>query len=155
MTESNDDQILYTADLSGDLVLDEEGNWHHDQTPFSNLKLASLFHRSIVWNEQKQRYVIRLAKGEADFTIEDVPFFVADLEPLQSGIQVTLLSGTQYQLQPETLQIGSKNQIYCQIKGGHLARFRRSAHQQLACYVSGDREIQIAGISYTLRQIDR
>lgn len=129
-------------DLSGSLRLSEEGIWFHDDHPFTNEKLIDLFFRSVVWDEEKNSFVLKIGQYGAVFKCEDTPFFVRSIEGKDSDWEIHLSDSTVERLDPTTIFFGSKNQAYCKIKRGHLARFTRSAHQSLMTHVEGDNTLR-------------
>lgn len=150
----NDSQILYSTDLSGELTLTKEGEWLHEGSPISHARLSALLHRSICWSDEENRYTLRLGKGEAKFHIEDVPFFVSELSFQDDGrIEFVLLSGSRGELLSEGFFASTDGVLYVRTANGDLARLRRSAHQQIACYVESDRSVQALGKTYPVNPL--
>jgi hypothetical protein len=138
--------------MEGSLRLSATGEWWHEGTPFSHPELMKLFHRSIVWDETAQRYMVKIGVGVAHFTLDDTAYFVAEILEAPDRWQVTLFDGTTELLEPETLSVGAAHQIYCRVKGGHRARFSRAAHQHLMRHALSDTEIEIAGEKIKLQR---
>lgn len=136
----------YTTYMEGILRLSATGEWWHEGQPFTHPELAKLFHRSIVWDGESKRYVVRIGVGVAHFTYDDTAYFVAEIIENVGDWQVVLFDGSREPLHPETLSVGEENQLYCLVKGGHRARFSRSAHQHLLQYARSDSELEVAGI---------
>jgi len=118
-------------DLSGSLRLSAEGKWFHDDHEFTNEKLIDLFFRSIVWNEDRNGYILQVGKFSALFNCEDTPYFVLKLEGKDEEWKILLSDKTTENFIPSTLSFGGQNQAYCTVKGAHKARFTRGAHQTL------------------------
>lgn len=135
----------YTAYMEGTLRLSATGEWWHEGRPFTHPELSKLFHRSIVWDEKTQRYVVKIGVGIAYFSYDDTAFFVAEIVEGPREWQVVLFDGSREALLPSTLSVGHENQLYCLVKGGHRARLSRSAHQHLMRYARSDTELEIAG----------
>lgn len=146
------DEALYTAYLDGSLLLTERGQWIHNGTPFTNRNLISLFHRSIIWNEEESRYFIRIGKGQATFLCEDTAYFVSGLCDQKSPWEVVLLDGSREHLRSDTLYQGADHQIYCLVKGGHPARFLKNTHQILLEHVLDNQKLLIDGEEISLIQ---
>jgi hypothetical protein len=139
------DEAIYTAYLTGVLTLSEHGVWHHEGVPFSNQKLSSLFHRSIVWSPTEKSYVVRIGKGQATFTCEDTAYFVSGLNTDAKPWEITLADGAVEELDAHSLHTGEHHQIYCTVKNGHRARFMRNVHQQLLEYAVDESTILVDG----------
>jgi hypothetical protein len=139
------DETLYTAYLKGVLMLSERGIWHHEGTRFSNQKVSKLFHRSIQWNQDEQQYYVCIGKGRATFDCEDTAYFVSTLNDTTDPWTITLLDDTTEELKPDTLHLGPADQIYCEVKGSHRARFMRNAHQILLEHAVNDDTVHING----------
>lgn len=138
-------EVLYTALLQGSLRLSKTGEWFHNGTPFENQRVIDLFNRSVCWDDQRKTYVVRIGQGQALFSFDDTPYFVAELLDDASPWHVLLTDGSREELRPDTLRVGAEGQIYCEIKDGHRARFSRAAHQRLMIYVQDERTILIDG----------
>lgn len=144
-------ETMYTALLEGSLVLSKHGGWVHNGVPFSNLKLAELFHRSVTWDKGRSCFVIRLGAQQATFTCEDAPYFVVRVDAAASPWTLYLAGGAQVPFLPETLAIGAENQFYCSVYGEHQARFARSAHQTLLEHAVDEQTLRIDGKNITPR----
>jgi len=146
------DTPLYTAYMKGSLKLTKLGEWWHDGAPFEHTKLISLFHRSIVWDEEENEYYVQIGKGRASFDCEDTAFFVSVLMDESDPWKVVLADETQEPLQTSTLRLGSEDQMYCTVKDTHRARFKRSAHQTLLQHAISDDSLLINGETVTLKR---
>ncbi len=128
-------EIRYTAYLEGSLKLSKYGEWWHNGVQFQNQRLAELFHRSIVWDEEEQKYFVRIGPQRASFTCEDTAYFVVALDVTKSPWQILLADGSTEVLDPSSLRCGKEDQIYCQVKHTYRARFKRAAYQVLLQHV--------------------
>lgn len=135
----------YTAFLKGSLKLDSFGMWHHDERPFLNDKLAALFHRSIVWDQESSRYLLQIGRQRAEFDVEDTAWFVLLLEDGGFPWKIVLSDGSTEHFRPDTVSIGGDGQFYHLVKGCHRARFSRPAHQRLLEHACSEREILVNG----------
>lgn len=139
-----DEELLYRAELSGQLRLSARGEWFHDGVAFSNPRLIELFNRSIT-RSGAGAWCLRIGRGEATFTCEDTPWFVTVLEDTGSPWQVTLSDGTSEALTPTTLRLGAAGQVYCRLLRGDEARFTGGAHQRLLSHTVDEEHLLIDG----------
>jgi hypothetical protein len=135
----------YTAFLKGSLKLDCFGIWHHDDRPFANDKLAALFHRSIIWDETTQCYLIQIGRQRAEFDVEDTAWFVMLLDDVSYPWKLVLSDGSTEAFRPDAVSVGHDGQFYHLVKGGHRARLSRPAHQRLLDHACSEREILVNG----------
>lgn len=133
------------TELSGSIHLSAEGAWSHGGTEFTNERVADLFHRSVEWDEASAQYVLHIGQQRATFSREDTAYFVADLDGEIFPPQLRLLGGQEENLRPETLRVGDRHQVYCDLQNKHRARFTRAAHQHLMKYASGEQEFTFGG----------
>ena len=59
--------------------LDNEGNWWHDGTLFTHQKLSDLFSKSIRWSHEKNRFVLRIDRDEANFEYDSTPLIAKNI----------------------------------------------------------------------------
>ena len=142
---------IYTAFLEGDLLLTARGEWVHRGVPFANDRLSDLFHRSIVWEEEPRRYVIRIGKQQATFRMEDCAYFVTALHDEKDPWEISLRDGTSETLRADTLRYGEADKLYIKVKGEHAALFLSSAYQQIVRYAEDECRLRINGSLVTLR----
>jgi hypothetical protein len=143
---------MYTAYLKGSLKLSKIGEWRHNGEPFQNQKVSDLFLRSVVWDDDAQEYFIQIGAQRASFDCEDTAFFISDLEDGAIPWNVKISDATTEVLKPETLTVGSENQIYCLVHATHRARFSRSAHQALLRHAISETSISVNGAPFTLKK---
>ncbi|MCB0317437.1 MAG: DUF1285 domain-containing protein [Bdellovibrionales bacterium] len=143
-----DEDILYKADLTGELKLTKTGEWLHEEKPFSNEKLKQLFFRSIHWSEEEKKFYLKIGKGRADFKYEDTVYFVETIELVVDEIILYISDGTKEKLDFSSLCFGKESQIYCTLKAAFKARFSRSAHQHLLNFTATETSIEVAGKQY-------
>ena len=77
MTEPPD--IIHVK-LDKPLHLTARGAWLHGGEPFTNLKVAALFTRSVVFDPQQGAWLVAISAQRAAFTFEDTPVFVEDID---------------------------------------------------------------------------
>ena len=111
-----------------------DGRWYADDEPIVHKRLANLF----------SRYLRRKAAGgyeiwideryHADVEVEDTPYVVTAVDAAAPDrFTLRLNDGTSEPLDPDSLQVGARDVLYCRVKGGsERARFLRPAYYQLA-----------------------
>ncbi len=145
----------YVAQLQGVLTLTKAGEWWHEGRPFENRRLATLFHRSIVWHAETQCYRLAIGKEQALFRLEDTPYFVDELVDESRPWHVKLRDGSTALLSSEELYRGRENQIYCTVSKPELAyaRFSRNAYQRLVQFAIDDRAVMLDDQRVELRRL--
>lgn len=101
------------------------------------------------------QYTLRIGKGRAFFKCEDTAWFVTALKDKTSPWEIILSDGSTEVLNPKSLCIGKTDQIYCIVKGNHLARLKRNVVQQVLEYAEGENSILIDNIPITPGRIER
>ncbi len=148
--ETQTDPTLYTAYLDDSLTLTKMGDWLHEGEKIQNKNICNLFTRSIQWNEEEQRFCLKIGKGQAFFHVEDTAYFVKELHEQDCPWLLVLADGRQEAFDPATLSIGDQHQMYCRTLGGHRARFSRSALQFLLSRINEQGELEVCGTRYPL-----
>ena len=155
MSRPDPNQPLYTALLQGSLRLSRQGDWWHNGKPFTNQKVAELFHRSLAWDPSRSAFVIRLGQQQATFDCEDTAYFVLSLVTSCLPWQIALNDGRLLALDPHSLRYGSEGQFYCAVRAAVpdqgveasaplvLARFSRPAHQSLVEHAEDERSLRV------------
>ena len=151
MTFDPTEPAKFFADLRGELALSTTGEWSHNGVPFTHQLLIQFLFKNIVFNEDKNRHVIRVGPQEVDFDYDDTVAFVRFFDGDVSPATITLLSGEKEPLRPDTLAVGSENQLYCMTQNGNRARFLRPAHQELLATAVDEQTIEINGKKYSIR----
>jgi hypothetical protein len=135
-----------------------DGRWYADDEPVLHERLASLFSRHVRRRAQGGYEIWIDERYHADVEIEDTPYVVTDLEIVPTGqITVILNDATREVVQPESLQVGDHEVLYCSVKNGaERARFLRSAYYHLAPLIeenaSGQFQIRCGQIVYPIRR---
>ncbi|MCB0352879.1 MAG: hypothetical protein KDD64_05115, partial [Bdellovibrionales bacterium] len=127
----------------------------HEGVRIQHQKLVTFLHRNLRQNATSGKWVVRVGKGEAEVSVEDVPYFVVDFNFIPEACFATLITREEREIDPMTFAVGQENQMYCSVSGLGLARLRRSAHQQIASLVTGDDQITLLNKVYRIRKIDR
>ncbi len=148
-----DEEQIYTAYLKGSLKLSVNGDWFHNGAPFTNRKVSEFLHRHIQWSEADQQYYVAYGKGRAEFDCEGTAFFVLNLLD-QSGasLQIRLADQSIEKLDFSSLCIDAENRLYCRVKGGHKALFRKAAYQQFVEYLSSENSVNYNGQEFKIEK---
>ena len=148
---SNNDEILYTANLTGSLRLSNNGEWFHNGVRFQNDRLAKLFHRSIEWDDKEQQYFVRIGKQRARFDKDDTAYFVVAIDDTLDPWGLILADESHETLNIESLARGKEEQVYCTVKGSHRARLTRQAYQVLVEHVVDEEHVAIGSTLVCLK----
>ena len=111
------------------LTFRSDGRWYADDDPVVHERLARLFSRYVrrkpgggyeIWIDERYH---------ADVEIEDTPHVVTAAHTDAAGhFTVDLNDGTTEVLDPDSLQVGANDVLYCRVKDGtERARFLRPA----------------------------
>jgi hypothetical protein len=137
------------------IILSAEGNWTYDgETVTHERTVEDLFRR--VYCEDGSYYLTG-EKMPVPVIIEDVAFFVRDINQTPEGYRLNLSNGTTEILDPSTLDIGSANRLYCQVGPVRAkARFDRKVYNEFMKALTerdGYYGLAINGIFYPLRPV--
>jgi len=118
---------------SGKISFRRDGNWYTDGERIDNPRIALLFSRSIKHNPDGS-YYLQVAEERAPITVEDTPYVVkAVYEDDGDGFTIVTNDDERELLDPDTLEVGRDNVLYCRVKGGTFrARFLRTAYYHLS-----------------------
>jgi hypothetical protein len=119
------------------LTFRSDGRWYADDDPVVHKRLALLFSRYIrrkpcggyeIWIDERYH---------ADVEIEDTPYVVTAVHRAATGqFTLELNDGTEELLDPDSLQVGTTDVLYCRVKQGtERARFLRPAYYELANFI--------------------
>lgn len=115
--------------------LDGEGNWFQGEYPILHDRTVQFLHKNIERNEEGQYYLTGEDKPMY-FTVEDVPYFVVKIEKTIAGFLITLTDESIELLDLNNLWVGSKDALYCLVKGGTTAaKFFRNAYYDMMNYL--------------------
>ena len=114
-----------------------DGQWYADDEPVTHERLARVFSRYLR-RKPAGGYEIWIDEHcHADVEVEDTPYVVTAVNSDDQGyMSVELNDDTIEHLDPDSLQVGSGNVLYCRVKGGaERARLLRPAYYQLANFI--------------------
>lgn len=122
------------------IVLDGEGRFSQDGSPFEHAKLAQAFHTWIGRHPDDGRYILSNGLDWSYFTVEDAPFFVRSLVEKEHALWLVLSDGSEERLEPARCRVGESGALYTTVKdsvrGGPFdAKFTRHAQTALAPYL--------------------
>lgn len=111
--------------------LTADGKWLHGDAEITHERTLDLFFKSV--RCEKGLYFLIGEKKPVPIEVEDVAFFVRGLgRPSKSDYKITLSDGSDEMLDPQTLDVGSENRLYCRVKDGRIkARFDRKVYYDL------------------------
>jgi hypothetical protein len=132
------------------LKFGSDGRWYVDGEPVVHERLALLFSRYLrrtpaggfeIWIDERYH---------AGVEVEDTPYVINAVGLAGSsgstGFTLHLSDGSREPLDPDSLQVGNGNVLYCSVKGGsERARFLRPAYYQLAQFIEegGDGQFRL------------
>lgn len=121
------------------LRIDGEGRFFHDDAPVEHPKLAQALHTWIARHPDDGRYILTNGYDWTYFTVEDVPFFVRSVREEGGDAVLVLSDGTEEPLEPATLRLGERGDLYLKVKAGTFdAKMTRHAQTQLDPWLSED-----------------
>ncbi|MDY6969719.1 MAG: DUF1285 domain-containing protein [Spirochaetota bacterium] len=129
-------ELIDTGEALDEIMIDREGNWFHNNEPFTNKRIKDFFNRHLDVTSEGV-YVISYNRFVYPITVEDVPLFVTGVRFIGNGISektlITISSSIEEELDIDTLQYNKKNNaLYCHVKNGKLpAKFKRSPSFQV------------------------
>lgn len=135
--------------------LDAEGRFWHDGAPVTHPGMARAFASWIARHPDDGRYILTNGFDWTYFTVDDVPFFVRSLRIEGDRAILTLSDGSEEPLDPSTLEVGPRDALYLEVKGGSFeARFTPSAQTALGPLLvegeDGEPELRLGGRSYRI-----
>jgi hypothetical protein len=123
------------------LSIDKEGNWFYKGLPIIHRKIYLFFNQHLE-KDPNGSYCLRIGQEIAPVHVEDTPYVITDIllvpssQSLESHFIIMLNDETEERLNLETLSVGQKNVLYCEVKGGKFrARFLRKSYYHLASHV--------------------
>jgi hypothetical protein len=131
----------YLVRLDEPLHLSARGEWFQGGKPFTNRKVADLFTRSVIFDEQTGAWMVAIGHQKAGFTSEDTQVFVVELS--EEG--VAHLSSDAFE--PLAVLV-TKSNAWClsspKLPGVGRARFLPGLQQQLSEHVVEESEGRLA-----------
>lgn len=112
-----------------EILLDKNGEWWHNDTPFTNKKIIDFFNRSIC-RTSEGTYVLQYDRYIFPIIVEDAPVFVTGVRfdgfAQCERIFLNLSTGQVEELNIESL-VYRNSTLYCMIgDGSFMAKFKRS-----------------------------
>jgi hypothetical protein len=141
------------------LTFRSDGRWYADEDPVVHERLALLFSRYVRRKPSGGYEIFIDERYHADVDIEDTPYVVTSVDTGAIGrFTVELNDGTAEVLNPDSLQVGAKDVLYCRVKdGSERARFLRKAYYQLANFIeevgAGRFQLRCGGITHPIAQL--
>jgi len=141
------------------ILINKEGRWFHKGLEMIRRDFIRMFYQHMEM-DSKGRYIITMAGDQCYVEVEDTPFVV-----WRTVVSNDNLNGARFSLylsddnaedlDPETLEVGDGNILYCKVrKGSFPARFNRPAYYQLAKYIeeeNGNFLLPVSGRKYPIR----
>jgi hypothetical protein len=127
-----DGDLLELLRSRSGLAIDADGRFLHRGERITHARTLEVLWRSLA-RAPDGRYLVRIGRESAYVEIADAPYVVRGLLEAPPGeLPALLLSdGSSEPLDPATLAVGADGVLRCAVKGGHAARFGRSAQVAL------------------------
>src|ERR1700745_2052785 len=117
---------------SGKISFRRDGNWYTDDERIDNSRIALLFSRSIKRSPDGS-YYLQVAEERAPITVEETPYVVKTVYEHDDGFVIVTSDDDHEPLDPEALEVGRDNVLYCRVKNGACPpRFLRTAYYHLS-----------------------
>ena len=119
------------------IFIDKEGKWFHKGAEMIHKGIIKEFYKDLSITDSGE-YIISRGPEKCFVEVEDTPFIItrAEFNEIEGQFLIYLTDDTIEKLDPETLEVGNKNVIYCRIKDKKFqARFSRAAYYQLAEHI--------------------
>ena len=140
--------------------IDKEGRWFHKGAEIIRREFVQFFYQHMEMDIYG-RCIISWQGERCYVEVEDTPFvvwrttFKDHQQSDPQGFILLLSNDSEEMLSPETLYVGEKNVLYCEVKDHAFpARFARSAYYQLADFMDeedGRYFIPLNGVKYFVR----
>jgi uncharacterized protein len=141
------------------LTFRSDGRWYADDEPVVHERLARLFSRYLRRKPSGGYEIWIDERYHADVEVEDTPYVVTAVDTSTAGeFTVDLNDGTTELLDPNSLQVGADDVLYCRVKNGaERARFLRPAYYQLANFIeevgAGRFQLRCGGVTHPIVQL--
>lgn len=112
------------------LSIDLEGRLCHLGQPITHARTLEVLWGSLA-RQTDGRYLVRVGRESGYVHLADAPYGVRGVTPDGERLLVHLGDGSVEPLDPSTLTVDVEGVLHCQVKGGHRARFGRSAQVEL------------------------
>lgn len=133
--------------------LDANGRFWHDDRLVEHAGMAQAFASWIARHPDDGRYILSNGYDWTYFTVEDVPFFVAELSGTPPELR--LFDGTAEQFDPARVWMDARGAAYTMVKAGQfVARFSSRAQLELEPYLregpGGRIMLEVSGRQYVI-----
>ena len=119
------------------LSIDLEGRLCHRGEPITHARTLEVLWRSLE-RRPDGRYLVRVGRESGYVRIEDAPYGVRGVALEGDAALLHLSDGTVEPLAAETLSLDREGVLHCAVRGGHRARFTRSAQVDLGLALEED-----------------
>jgi len=148
-------------EYSGNISIDGQGQWWYEGNKIVHPEVLALFKKSLTIDEATGQFFIDYKGNQAPVQVEKTPFFIYDIEVVNSGdgelaqIVLQLDDGTREILDPESIKLDDSGALQVKVKGGRfVARCLSAAHFRLAELLEenrvGEFSLVMGGRSYFL-----
>jgi len=146
-----DPRALEALRARSGLSIDLDGRLCHQGEPIEHARTLEVLWGSLQ-RQPDGRYLVRVGRESGYVAVADAPYGVRGVT-FERGLAVVHLSdGSVETLDPGTLAVDAEGILHCRVKGGHRARFRRSAQVDLGLALE---EAPAAAGGFALRLGDR
>jgi uncharacterized protein len=119
------------------LSIDLEGRFLHRGEPITHARTLQALWGSLS-RRPDGRYLVRIGRESGYVQLADAPYAVRGVAVAAGEPGLFLSDGSTEPLRPETLRLGRDGALHCLVKGGHRARFARSAQVSLGLLLQED-----------------
>jgi uncharacterized protein len=119
------------------LSIDLEGRLCHLGQPITHARTLEVLWASLA-RQADGRYLVRVGRESGYVHLADAPYGVRGVTPDGERLLVHLGDGSVEPLDPSTLTVDGEGVLHCRVKGGHRARFGRSAQVELGLVLEED-----------------
>lgn len=127
-----------------DIRIDKDGVWYYRGAEMFRKDIVNLFYKHLKMDEFGH-YLIEFSNERCYIDVEDTAYVVKAVYQTGKGdgsleeLKILLSDDTVETLNPETLEIGAENVLYCKVCQGRFpARFTRAAYYQIAKFIEFD-----------------
>jgi hypothetical protein len=132
-----DERTLELLRERSGLSIDLEGRFCHGGEPITHPRTLEVLWRSLE-RRGDGRYLVHVGRESGYVRIEDAPYAVRGVALGEVAARLHLGDGSVEPLDPATLSVDAAGVLHCVVKGGHRARFTRSAQVDLGLALEED-----------------
>jgi len=129
VADLDEDALELLRQRSG-LSIDLEGRLCHRGEPITHARTLEVLWGSLA-RQADGRYLVRVGRESGYVTVEDAPYGVRGVTFDEGRPVLHLGDRTEEPLDPATLSVDAEGVLHCVVKGGHRARFTRTAQVDL------------------------